>query len=295
MKKLWKCLLLGVLIGDLMLPSTAHAQFSVFDPAQYALQIERQIEEANRWLERVKQYTEEINKLAEQLSTMKGILGQAEKLVLHNNNLTRTMAQIGQTVRDVFALKRAIESMVVSRLSMIKSIKTRLMSGIFDPEADLRDFEDYLRNSIGRQSQDKIATMNRIAMFDATLARLYHVLQTAQARQAATAQQMKLAVDKLNAELAKAQADQCANCISDLKVEIAACEKMIVDLDAQITSLSTQIEDRVKRYNLTMEERVRIANRVKATDEAWNSLNIVKDSIFDAIQSGGVPSPSPQK
>jgi chromosome segregation ATPase len=294
MKKLLKCLFLGVLVGDLLLPSTVQAQWTVFDPAQYSLQIERQIEEANRWLERVKQYTEEINKLAEQLSTMKGILGQAEKLVLHNNNLTRTMAQIGQTVRDVFALKRAIESMVVSRLSMIKSIKTRLMSGIFDPEADLRDFEDYLRNSIGRQEQDKIATMNRIAMFDATLARLYHDLQTTQARQAATAQQMTVAKDNLDAELAKPQSDQCANCISDLKAEIAACEKMIVDLDTQITNLSTQIEDRVKRYNLTMEERVRIANRVKATDEAWNSLNIVKDSIFEAIQRGGVPSPSPQ-
>jgi len=295
MKSLLKCLLLGVLIGDLLLPSTVHAQWTVFDPAQYSLQIERQIEEANRWLERVKQYSEEINKLAQQLSTMKGILGEAEKLVMHNNNLTRTMAQIGQTVRDVFALKRAIESMVVSRLSMIKSIKTRLMSGIFDPEADLRDFEDYLRNSIGRQSQDKIATMNRIAMFDAVLARLYHDLQTAQARQAATAQQMKQAKDKLDNALAKPQTDQCANCISDLKVEIASCEKMIVDLDAQITNLSTQIEDRVKRYNLTMEERVRIANRVKATDEAWSSLNIVKDSIFEAIQRGGVPPPSPQK
>src|ERR1044072_3588869 len=169
---------------------------------------------------------------------MKGVLGQAEKLVLHNNNLTRTMAQIGQTVRDVFALKRAIESMVVSRLSMIKSIKTRLMSGIFDPEADLRDFEDYLRNSIGRQEQDKIAPMNRISMFDATLARLYHDLPTAQTRQAGRGQQRKLAEDKLEAELAKPPSDQCANCISDLKVEIASCKKMIVDLDAQITDLS---------------------------------------------------------
>src|SRR5919205_1355258 len=232
MKKLVRCLLLGVLIGDFLLPRTVHAQWTVFDPAQYSLQIERQIEEANRWLERVKQYSEQINKLAQQLSTMKGILGEAEKLVLHNANLTRTMAQLGQTVRDVFALKRAMETMVISRLNMIKSIKTRLMTGIFDPEADLRDFEDYLRNSIGRQSQDKIATMNRIAMFDATLARLYHDLQTARARQAATAQQMKLANDKLNVELAKPQADECANCISDLKLEIAACEKMIVDLDA---------------------------------------------------------------
>src|ERR1043166_8116515 len=130
MKRLLKCLLLGVLVGDLLLPSTVQAQFTVFDPAQYSLQIERQIEEANRWLERVKQYSEEINKLAEQLSTMKGVLGQAEKLVLHNNNLTRTMAQLGETVRDVFALKRAIEPMVISGLTMIKSIKTRLVNGV---------------------------------------------------------------------------------------------------------------------------------------------------------------------
>ena len=293
MKQFIKHLLLGILIGIILAPSTAQAQWTVFDPAQYSLQIERQIEEANRWLERVKHYSDEINKLAEQLSTMKGVLGQAEKLVLHNDNLTRTMAQIGQTVRDVFQLKRAIETMVISRLNMIKSMKTRLMSGIFDPDADLRDFEDYLRNSIGRQEQDKIATMNRIAMFDATLARLYHDLQTAQARQAGAAAQMKQAKDKLDAELAKPQTEQCAHCISDLKLEIASCEKMIADLDTQITNLSTQIEDRVKLYNLTMEERVRIANRVKATDEAWDNLKIVKDDIFAAIEQGGVPRPSP--
>ncbi len=294
MKNVLRNLLLGLLIGIILAPSTAQAQFTVFDPAQYSLQIERQIEEANRWLERVKQYSEEINKLAEQLSTMKGVLGQAEKLVLHNANLTRTMAQLGQTVRDVFALKRAIETMVISRLSMIKSIKTRLMSGIFDPQADLRDFEDYLRNSIGRTEQDKIATMNRIAMFDATLARLYHDLQTAQAKQAGAAEQMKQAKDKLDAELAKPQAEQCATCISDLKLEIASCEKMIADLDTQITNLSTQIEDRVKLYNLAMEERVRIANRVRATDEAWDNLNIVKDGVFQAIENGGMP-PSPRR
>ena len=79
MKKLVRCLLLGVLIGDFLLPSTVHAQWTVFDPAQYSLQIERQIEEANRWLERVKQYSEQINKLAQQLSTMKGILGRGRK------------------------------------------------------------------------------------------------------------------------------------------------------------------------------------------------------------------------
>src|SRR5260370_2958935 len=294
MKSVIRHVLLGILLGAILSPATAQAQWTVFDGVQYSLAIEREIEEANRWLERVKHYTDEINKMVEQITTMKGVLTQAEKLVLHNANLTRTMAQIGQTVRDVFALKRAMETMVISRLNMIKSIKTRLASGIFDPQADLRDFEDYLRNSIGRTEQDNIATMNRIAMFDATLARLYHDLQTAEARQAGAAQEMKQAKDKLDAELAKPQTEQCAHCISDLKLEIASCEKMIADLDTQITNLSTQIEDRVKVYKLSMEERVRIANRVKATDEAWDQLSIVKDSIFTAIERGGLPAPSPQ-
>ena len=294
MKNVMNRILLGVLLGAILTPAPTQAQWTVFDPAQYALQIERQIEEANRWLERVNHYTAEINKMVEQLTTMKGVLAEAEKLVLHNAKLTRTMAQIGRTVREVFALKRAMETMIISRLRMIMSIKSRLTSGIFDPQADLRDFEDYLRNSIGRTAEDKIATMNRIAMFDATLARLYHDLQTAEARQAGAALEMKQAKEKLDDELAKPQTEQCGTCISDLKLEIASCEKMIADLDTQISNLSTQIEERVKLYNLTMEERVRIANRVKATDEAWDQLSIVKDGIFAAIERGGVPAPSPR-
>ena len=57
MKNVIKHVLLGILVGVILSPSTAQAQFTVFDPAQYSLQIERQIEEANRWLERVKHYS----------------------------------------------------------------------------------------------------------------------------------------------------------------------------------------------------------------------------------------------
>src|SRR5260370_7289438 len=136
--KTLKQILLGLLIGIVLVPSTVQAQWTVFDPAQYSLQIERQIEEANRWLERVRQYSEEINKLAEQLSTMKGVLGQAEKLVLHNANLTRTMAQIGQTVRDVFALKRPLQPMLLSRLTLLTSPNTQPITPFFAPHAALR-------------------------------------------------------------------------------------------------------------------------------------------------------------
>ena len=68
MKNIVKRILLGILLGAVLTPATTQAQFTVFDPAQYSLQIERQIEEANRWLERVKHYTDEINKMVEQIA-----------------------------------------------------------------------------------------------------------------------------------------------------------------------------------------------------------------------------------
>jgi len=40
-----------------------------------------------------------------------------------------------------------------------------------------------------------------------------------------------------------------------------------------------------------MEERVAYSNRVKTTDEAWDNLNIVKESIFTAIERGGMRPP----
>ena len=44
MKSLMKKILLGILLGAILSPATTQAQFTVFDPAQYSLQIERQIE-----------------------------------------------------------------------------------------------------------------------------------------------------------------------------------------------------------------------------------------------------------
>jgi chromosome segregation ATPase len=210
---------------------------------------------------------------------MKGILGEAEKLVLHNNNLTRTMAQIGETVRDVFALKRAMESMVISRLSMIKSIKTRLMSGIFDPEADLRDFEEYLKDSIGRTSQDTVANLERLARMDNQLECLLYDMQTASARKAGAEAQKKQAQANLDKELAKPESQRCAACISDLKQEISNCELLITQLDADISRLQAEIVTRTKKYNVVLEERVNFGQQVQSSNDAWKSFNQNKDEL----------------
>ena len=151
---------IGLLIGTLVMPpQPAQAQWTVFDPPQYKLQITKKLEEAARWVQTVNYYTEKLTRL-------KGILDLTEDLVAKQRGAIATMSNIGRTVRGAFQLKNQVEAIVTSRIRALKSIDDRLRNGIFDPEADMRDFEEYLRNSIGRSSQDTVANLERLMRMD---------------------------------------------------------------------------------------------------------------------------------
>src|SRR5262245_43494146 len=109
---------------------------------------------------------EHYQKLVEQLTTLSGVLKATEDLVAKQKNAITTMSNIGRTIRASFQLKDQLEAIVTTRLDMIKRIDDRLRNGIFDPEADLRDLDEYLRNSIGRSSQDLIANRERLVKMD---------------------------------------------------------------------------------------------------------------------------------
>src|SRR6266545_6329811 len=159
-KSLLHYLVLGLFVSILIMPpSVAQAQWTVYDPAQYTLQVTKKVEEANRWIQH---YTN----LVQQLTTLKGVLDKAEDLVSKQKNAIKTMSNIGRTVRGAYQLKNQVEAIVTTRLNAIKRIDDRLRNGIFDPEQDMRDFDDYLQESIGRTSQDIIANRERLARMD---------------------------------------------------------------------------------------------------------------------------------
>ncbi len=274
-----KQIIIGFVIGVLITPATAQAQWTVYDPAQYALQIKKKIEEANRWIETVRRYAEMYEKAVEQVTTLRGVLKTTEDLVAKQKNTIATMSNIGRTVRGVFYLKNQLESLVLTRIRAIKAIHSRLRNGVFDPEADLRDFEEYLRNSIGRSSQDTVANLERLARMDNLLERLHYDLQIARQRRAAAEQQKKQAQDNVDRELTKPETDRCASCISDLKQEISNCELLIAHLDSEIARLWTEIENRTKKYNVVLEERVNFGQQVQAVNQAWTEFNGTKDEV----------------
>lgn len=285
-------ILIGLLLGLFIMPAPiAKAQWTVFDPSQYGLQWEKRIEEANRWVQTINHYARIYENAVQQLTTLTGVLTQAEKLVFHNSVWLATMSNIGRTVRGVFLLKNQLEALVRTRLRTIQAINQRLKNGIFDPDADLRDFEEYLKNSIGRTSQDTVANLERLARMDNQLERLLYDMQTASARKAGAEAQKKQAQANLDKELTKPESQRCASCISDLKQEISNCELLITQLDAEISRLQVEIVTRTKKYNLVLDERAKFGQEVQSTNDAWQNFNKDKDELtklLDEIEGRNV-------
>jgi chromosome segregation ATPase len=251
-----------------MPPSTAQAQWTVYDPAQYALQIKKKLEEAQR-------YIQTFDNLVKQLTTLKGVLDKTEELVANQRNMVTTMSNIGRTVRASYQLKDQLEAIVISRMRALKSIEGRLRNGIFDPEADFRDFEEYLRNSIGRTSQDSVATMERLMRMDNTLEQMQRDLERARARKAWAEKRKATALE----DLKKEETNKCAECVARINQELAECEQVIGQAESQIARLRDEIAERYKKYNIEMEERVRFGEQVQSMNKAWSRFNDSLDEL----------------
>jgi chromosome segregation ATPase len=272
-KSLLHRLTLGLFIWILMMPAKpAQAQWTVFDPSQYALQVKKRIEEAQR-------YMQMFDNAVKQFTTLKGVLEQAEDLVAKQRNAITTMANIGRTVRASYQLKDQLETIVKTRLRMLRSIDDRLRRGIFDPEADLRDLDEYLRTSIGRSSQDTIANRERLARMDNELEKWQTDFQKTNAQLAETQKKRNDALALLDIEKAKADSDKCAPCIASLNEQLASYDALIVQLEAQAADLFCRIENRVKHYDIQMQERVRFGEQVQSMNEAWSRFNNSLDEL----------------
>ncbi|MCI0660637.1 MAG: hypothetical protein L0220_06140 [Acidobacteria bacterium] len=266
-------LILGLLIGLLLMPpQTAQAQWTVYDPAQYTLQVSKKLEEATRWVNHYQ-------KLVEQLTTLRGVLTNAEDLVGKENTTLITMANIGRTVRASFQLKDQLEVLVRTRLHAIKRIDDRLRNGIFDPEQDLRDLDEYLQNSIGRKTQDMLANRERLARMDNKLARLELELQEASWNLTIVQWDQAIARLKLEEQAKAPPTMQSAQTMAALMAKIADCDHLIAHYNKEIARLQEEIKDYVEKYNIHMEERTEFGDQVESMNDAWSEFNGALDEL----------------
>ena len=277
-----KQLLIGLLLGITITPTQpVQAQWTVFDPTSYAAQIEEMAREVDRWMQTVQHYTAMYDKAVKQVTSLGGILTIVDQQLARNKNLISSVAQIGQTVRHIYLLKRQIENMVECRIRAIQQLDSRLKAGIFNPQQDLLDLEEYLRDSIGRSSQNTLANLERLANMDNEFERLRYELRNAYIRLAEAQAVLKQYEDMLTAEMAKPEDER--HSVALIQTQISNTKLQIEQIKAQINDLTAKLAEKTKQYGIQLDIRGTYGQQVHQTNKAWESTIPVRKDILEQI------------
>jgi chromosome segregation ATPase len=271
-------LIVGPLLGMLIVPAApVQAQFTVWDPTNYALQLAKKIEEANRWLETVRHYTTLVDKTVQQLTTMQGVLRNVDEQLARNVRLVRFVSSVGQIVRGSYQLKRQLEGMIRYRIAMLKTIDDRLRNGIFDPQQDLNVLENYLKFTIGRSADETVARLDKLARNDSQL-ESWCVRRTQIQKDLAVAREtLKQAETQLEAEKNKSDADQSN--VAHLNDVILQQQNLISDLEKEHSDLQSKITERAAKYGLRLQDMENFAFSIMTVNDGWLTLQQTKDQI----------------
>ncbi|HZN12091.1 MAG TPA: hypothetical protein VFC61_10450 [Blastocatellia bacterium] len=282
----------GLVVGLLVLPpQPARAQWTVFDPTQYALQVRKRLEEINRWAETARQYQQMYQKAVEQLTTLRGVLRTVDETLFKNQQIALLANDVGKIIADSQRLRQRLEGMVRYQIGSLRSIDDRLSQGIFDPDADLRDLENYLLYTMGRDARQTVDRMVRTARSDAQLAAWLDEKKRLTMELALLSGQLIENKELLKREQALPVPDR--GNIQHLNEIISGLEARAEDLKKRIKELEEKVARRVKDHGLRLQDMENFGNEVLTTNEMWKELQATKDDLQKTLDGLILGSPPP--
>lgn len=280
-----KQLVLGIVLGAILLtvfPSRAEAQWLTFDKPNWLLKLEDMMREVERWQETIDHYNKMFERATNQVMRLTNILDVVDKQLSRNKRLVVTIASVGRMVRKAFLLKRQFENMVHCRIISVERLWGRLRNGILDPRQNMRDLEEYLKNSIGRRSEDAVANMERLARLDSEFERWRYELGQAYVRLAQAEEILKQLQEMLDAEMAKEDHERQG--ADTIKNQIITTQQWIEQLNKQISELTEKIAERAKQYGMVIKERADFGSQVVTTNEGFGVIVEGKKEIMEEIE-----------
>ena len=281
-----KQIVLGIALAAILLPTPAQGQWTVFDPANYSIQVKKQIEELSRWLQTVNQYMAMYENAAGQLTNLKGILKTADELLAHDKRMRRFISYWGQAIRMSFRVKNQLVNLVTGAARAVMNIEQRLRNGIFDPDANQRDFTEYLRYGIGRTAQDAESEVERLRRMDNQLERIIYDHQ----REAEQLAQLYGFIAAKKEELERLKS--CEDCtdkdrdMEQLSFEIAKLEEKAAKTEADVSRLFDLKAKRVEEIYRIEEERTRFGRTIITMNKAWRGITDATIKLRENLQNG---------
>jgi len=283
--------LLGFVVGLILIPAQpVQAQWAVYDGANHATQIERMVQDAARWVETVNHYVEEINRYAtmidnqvEQITRLGNILRTVDEQLARNRNLINTVAKFGQTIRQIFQLQQDIRTMVTARILAVQRVWDRMRNGIFDPQQNMRDLEEYMRHSIGKPSQQRIQYHELMLEQDAEFGEAVYQREVAMGRLARAEQAQRALETALTAETSKPVGEQQG--VQSLLQQLADCKLYIANLTEQIAELTRIINDKMTQFGVRIDAHARFGQAVVRETEAWREMTRVNQQTMESLDA----------
>jgi DNA repair exonuclease SbcCD ATPase subunit len=273
-----------LLLSFLMFPAAepARAQFATFDATNYALQVAKKIEEANRWLQTVQQYAQMYQKAIEQVSSLRGILSIVDEQITKNKRMVEGWAAVGRIVKGVYELKRQIENSIRSEIQAVVSISRRYRNGIFDMEANKRDLDDYLKHSIGRNADASLKNLERLARVDSSFERMLYDREMILAELALLYKEQRELQDQVTElrNIASSQQDKIEGLLAQLR-EIGS---RIATLELRLDELKKQIEAKCKEYGLKIEQMEEFGKQIRQTQEMMTTITTGSQEFYSELE-----------
>jgi len=289
-KSLFYRFTLGLFIGALIAPAQpAQAQWTVYDPAAYAQRVKAELRRVREWVDEIQRYQTMYTTAVQQLTTLRGVLQIADKQLARDRETARLTSDIADIIRGSNKLQNQVRSMVKYQVAALQQIDDRLRNGIFDPDKDIADLEEYLVYSMGRNSKQTIQLAIRTAQADAQLNKWKTERQDVAFRLAEA--QERLA--SLKARLDRAQHNPDPLMIDHLNNSIQETEARIDVLQKNLAELDENIQQRMNLLGVRLSEMENFGYQIESTKLMWGELNKTKDEMAKAFDAAILQRPAP--
>jgi chromosome segregation ATPase len=283
----FSAILSSLLIGIDVRP--VQAQWTVFDPSQYALQLAKKVEEAARWVETINHYirtyenaVRQYEKMVESVTNLRGILDKVDEQVMRHKQLITTYAMLGRLIRGTFELKKRIEATITSQIHSVVNISRRLKNGIFDMEANKRDLDDFLRHSIGRSADAELANLQRLAKLDAELERMLFDRENLALDLAKLYEERERIADATRVISANPDANQDG--VQSLIDQMLAVNLRITTVEGQLRELEAKIHAKFVAYGLKIEQMTEFGKEIRRTTEMMTGITQASDAFLRELE-----------
>ena len=289
-KSLFYRFTLGLFIGALIAPAQpAQAQWTVYDPAAYAQRVKVELRRIREWVDEIQRYQTMYTTAVQQLTTLRGVLQIADKQLARDRETARLTSDIADIIRGSNKLQNQVRSMVKYQVAALQQIDDRLRNGIFDPDKDIADLEEYLVYSMGRNSKQTIQLAIRAAQTDAQLNK-WKTERQGVAEKLAKAQEQ---LQKLNARLDLAKRDTDPLMVDHLNGLIQATKTQIDALEKNLAELDEKIQQRMNLLGVRLSEMENFGYQIESTKLMWDELNKTKDEMAKAFDAAILQRPTP--